>query len=145
VKNQPYETPVLQIERNPYLMLGVSAFSALLCWLAWELLMDMNPWGFILMAPAVFAAFHSLWFLLSPFASVFADRIEIRQSLFHHQQRYFGDIKKVNGQSNGKLYLVYNDDEIEPIGLFGIRKSQEAGLKTLFSEQVEKSAAGRAA
>ncbi len=85
--------------------------------------------GLLMMIPAAFCVFQTIWLLLNPFASFYTDRVEIRQTLFHHQQRFFIDIRKVSQDSNGRLFITYNDDEVEKLNLFGIRKNHISVLK----------------
>ena len=96
----------------------------------------MNPWGFIVMGPAAIFSFQTLWLMLNPFALVFKDKIEIRQSFFHSKDRYFIDIKRIAKNKKGALYITYHDDEIERINLFGIK----AAHVDLFKSEVEKRA-----
>jgi hypothetical protein len=135
-KQPPEETPIRHIGRNPWFLAGCLLLSAVLCWLAARLLIGSEPLGFLLMVPAVFLSFQTLWLILNPFATFFANRLEIRQSLFHFRQTFYRDIKQVGENGRGQLYIVYNDDEIEMIGLFGVKGSERAPLAELFREQV---------
>jgi hypothetical protein len=101
---------------------------------AWLLLKDVNPWGFFVMLPAVFGFFQLLWLILNPFAMIFKDKVEIKQSFIHQKARYFVDIKKVQVNKGGDLMIVYNDEEVEKLSLFGIRKKDTEPLK----EEIEK-------
>ena len=98
--------------------------------------MDFNPVGFLIMIPGFFMAFQSLWIVLHPFTLIFADRFEIKQSLFRNKIRYFIDIKQVKQGQNGKLYITFNDDEIEKINLFGMRSSHYQKMTKLLTEKV---------
>jgi hypothetical protein len=101
----------------------------------WRLFRDMNPWGFLLMVPAAFSALHALWTLLNPFAEVYADRVELRRMVLGSRSYFFNDIKKV-GQSDGKTFIVYKDDEMERVSLFGIRPSERDGFFRMLSENI---------
>jgi len=140
VRNQePIETPLVQFERSPFflgmLFLIMTGFAVP----AWLLLKDVNPWGFFLMVPAVFAGFQLLWLSLNPFAMIFENKIEIKQSFIHQKARYFVDIKTVHLNKNGNLLIVYNDEEMEKLSLFGIRKKDTAALKDEMQKSVSAS------
>ena len=133
-KAEKDEIVLLNIERHPLLLVAVMALSAAILYLAAVLLKDVNPLGFLVLIPGSLLAFYSLWLLLNPFALIFDNKFEIKYSFLHHKSRYYVDIKKVT-QSKGKgLFITYNDDEVERISLFGIRRSHIHLLK----EQVEK-------
>src|SRR4051812_32243148 len=90
---------------------------------AWFLLKDVNPAGLMMLVPAAFALYYTIWLFLNPFALFYEGRVEIKQTLFHNQQRFFIDIKKVSHDSKGHLYITYNDDEVEKLNLSGIKKT----------------------
>lgn len=139
MRNKEKEEPALvNIERNPLIIIVSLVISAAFIYQALQLFRVMNPWGFMVMAPAALFSFQTLWLLLNPFARVFKDRIEIRQSFFHHKDHYFIDIKRIAKNKKGMLYITYHDDEIERIKLFGIK----AGHIDLFKSEVEKQIAG---
>lgn len=125
------EEKVLQnIERNPLVLLISVLVTAGIIYSGYIMLVQMNPWGFMVLVPGAVFAFQSLWWLLNPFALVFENKIEIKQSLFHHRDRYFVDLKRVSENKKGKIYLTYNDDEIEKMNLFGIKSSHVSLLKS---------------
>lgn len=82
------------------------------------------------MIPGVILFFQVLWLIVNPFALVFDDKIEIKQSFFHSKLRYFVDIKRVSESKAGRLYITYNDDEMEALNLFGIKPSHMQLLKS---------------
>ena len=94
-KKEVDQVPVLNIERNPIVLITSVLISALIVYFGFSLLKSVNPWGFIVMIPAAILSFQSLWFLLNPFAIIFEDRIEIKQTLFQYKEHYFIDIKKI--------------------------------------------------
>lgn len=133
------ERPLLIIERNPVFLYGFIGISILITYIGCELLKDVDPLGFIVLVPAAILVFQSLWLILNPFAHVYEDKIEIKQSLVHHKFRYFVDIKKVAPARRGSLYIIYNDDEVELLNLYGIRHSQMARLQSEMEKQVSAS------
>jgi hypothetical protein len=94
--------------------------------------------------PGAILSFQSLWLLLNPFAMIYEDRFEIRQSFVHRKERYFVDIKRVTQKRNGKLYITFNDDEIERINLMGIKPSHVSILKEKVQNLVTESLKARA-
>lgn len=137
------EIPRLNIERNPLFLLISVLISAFIVFLGYQLLKDVNPLGFLVLIPGSVLSFQSLWWLLNPFALVFDDRLEIKQSLLHHKYRYFVDVKKISASKKGKLYLTYNDDEIEVLNLFGIKSSQISLLKAEMERSISESIKAR--
>jgi hypothetical protein len=131
------EAPLANIERDPLLMGGLVILSAGLVYLAWIFLKDVNPLGIVLMIPGSILSFQTLWLLLNPFALVYSNRILIRQSWFHDKTRYFGDIRKTSFSGKGKFFITYKDDEVELIGLFGIRPSHKSRLADAFNAQIK--------
>ncbi len=133
------EVPLTTIERNPLFLVSVVGLTALLGYSTYALFQAMNPWGFILMIPTAVFAFQTLWWLLNPFAHIYLDKIEIKQSLFHNKLRYFVDLKKVNGSKKHQLFITYNDDEVEALNIFGIKPSHVEILKTEMEKFVSES------
>ena len=124
------EVPLLNIERNPLVLITSALICAAFVYSGYTLLRDVNPWGFIVLIPGSVLFFQTLWFLVNPFALVFDNKIEIKQSFFHSQKmRYYIDIKKVNESKNGRIYITYNDDETEKLSLFGIKSSHTGILR----------------
>jgi hypothetical protein len=122
VRNEEeYGIPLVNIERSPLFLIFFIAASLVISYLGYQLLKNVNPWGFMAMIPALTLSFQTLWFLLNPFAIVFKDKIAIKQSLFHQKELYFIDIKQITEGKQGKIYITYHDGELEPINLFGIK------------------------
>ncbi|MBL7932972.1 MAG: hypothetical protein JNL60_13775 [Bacteroidia bacterium] len=124
------DLPLVNIERNPLFLLVSSLLTGVIVFYAYSLLKAVNPWGFMVMVPAAVLAFQTLWWLLNPFAEIYHDRIEIKQSLFQDKVRYFVDLKKINSTKKQSLYITYNDDEQEELNLFGIKSSHLPLMKS---------------
>ncbi len=135
-KQEKEEVPLLLIERNPLVLLVSLVICSLFVYWGYTLLKDVNPRGFLVMVPAGIVLFHSLWLLLNPFALIFDDRIEIRQSLIHHKMRHFIDIEKLSQNKEGRLFISYRDGEVEKLNLFGIKKQHKELLKDSFNKQI---------
>jgi hypothetical protein len=140
VKNiQKEEIPLVNIERSPLFLLISVALCSVLIYFGYALLMAVNPWGFIVMIPATIVFFQLLWLFVNPYAIIFDDKIEFKQSFFHNKLRYFVDIKKISESKSGKIYITYNDDEMEALNLFGIKTSHAKLLKTEIEKFVSES------
>lgn len=90
----------------------------------------------MMMIPAAILFFQCLWWIVNPFAMIFENRLEIKYSMFSGREIYFTDIKKITENKRGKLFVVYTDDEAEPLNLFGIRTSHLSLLKSEMEKQI---------
>lgn len=127
--------PLVNIERNPLVIVVAALLSAIVAFYNVQLFKDVNPLAFIMMTPTLILMVQTLWLVLTPFAIIYEDKIEIRQSFFHRKGRYFIDIKQISENKNGKVFIVYNDDEVEFVNLFGIKPSH----LSLLVREVQKS------
>ncbi|MBA3681647.1 MAG: hypothetical protein H0W73_10865 [Bacteroidetes bacterium] len=127
---------LVNIDRNPLVLLSSVAISALLDYLSYTFILDLNPWGFVLMIPATFLSFQTIWLLLTPYAMVFDNKLEIKRTLFSNKMLFFTDVKKVGNIKKGNLLISYNDDEVDKINLFGIKSSQADTLKSELEKHV---------
>ena len=144
------EVPLANIERNPLLLLVSVALTTGFVILTYYAIFnkeahEVKPYSFFLFVPTSVISFQTLWFLLNPFAIIFEDKLEIKQSLFHNKLWHFVDVKKVSQVNNGTFNITYNDDEIERMNLTGIKPSQKVFLRDEFDKQVFKSLAKREA
>jgi hypothetical protein len=121
--------PIQNIERNPIIILTFAVISAIFIYIIVTLLRQVNPLGFLVIMPAAVFSFQTLWFLLNPFAVVYEKKVTIRRSLLHHSDHYYIDIKKIDLGKTGKVFITYNDGEVEPLKLFGIKQKDIPLLK----------------
>lgn len=138
MKKEIIETPLINIERNLILLFVCILMCAGISYYAYTLFRDFSPLGFIAMIPGTILFFQSLWWIVNPFALVFKDRLEIKYSMFNGREIYFTDIKKIAENKQGKVFIVYTDDEVEPLNLFGIRASHINLLKSEIEKQIQK-------
>lgn len=89
------------------------------------------------MTPTLLLLVQTLWLILTPFAIIYEDKLDIRQSFIHQKSRYFIDIKQISQNKKGKVFIIYNDGEIEFINLLGIRSSHIALLKNEVSRFIK--------
>ncbi len=130
--NEPKE----YFERSIAFVLGVLAIGIALLFLSGYLLVNANPWGTVTAIPGISFAIQGLWLMVNPYAIVYNDRFEIQQSLLYHRQFYFLDMKGLDGDKN---LMIYNDDDKEPLKLFGIKASHAILFKQKLSEKITES------
>lgn len=130
------EVALVNIDRNPLVLLISIALSTVLDYLSYTFILDLNPWGFVIMIPATFLSFQTVWLLLTPYAMLFDDKLEIKRTLFSNKMLFFTDVKKVGNVKRGSLFISYNDDEVDKINLFGIKASQVDTLKSELEKHV---------
>jgi hypothetical protein len=130
------EIALINIDRNPLVLLASIALSTLLDYFSYTFILDLNPWGFVIMIPATFFSFQTIWLLLTPYAMVFNDKLEIKRTLFSNKMLFFTDVKKVGNFKKGSLFISYNDDEVAKINLFGIKGSQVETLRSELEKHV---------
>ncbi len=130
------EVALVNIDRNPLVLLISIALSAVLDYLSYTFILDLNPWGFVIMIPATFLSFQTVWLLLTPYAMLFDDKLEIKRTLFSNKMLFFTDVKKVGNVKKGSLFISYNDDEVDKINLFGIKASHVDTLKSELEKHV---------
>lgn len=139
-KTEKEQIPLLNIERDPILVIFWLAFIGGIDYLTYYLFSNMNPWGFIVMIPAVVFSFLTLWLLLNPFAVFFDDKLEFKQSFFNNSNTiYFNDVKAVIEIRKGKLFVKYNDDDVDSFNLFSIKPAHKQLLLDSLREHVLKS------
>lgn len=136
-KSDLYEPSELNIERSPAHLAFWIVFTLVLDYYVYYLFRTFSPLLFLLIVPAAVISFHTLWVLLNPYALVFKDRVEFKYSLFTNKKIYFSDIKKLARGKDGRLFLVYTDDEAEPLKLSGIKASHIPVLKQEIEKKLE--------
>lgn len=141
-KQEEIQEPLVNIERNPFMMLVWVVVNAAIVYLAYSFFKQMNPWGFIIMVPAIIMSFLTLWLLLNPFAIFFDDKLELQQTFFNNSTLYFIDVKQVVDVKNGRLKIIYNDDDREAFVIYGIKASHKdllkKSLESFVSQSIEK-------
>lgn len=141
MKNKEDE-PREYYERNILLIMIVTASGLLLDWLSIKLLADVNPWGTATAIPGIILTFQALWLIVNPYATVYEDRFEIKQSFFYSKEFFFLDAKAFENTKAG-VYMVYNDDDREAIPLRGIRGSNKSAFLNKLNEKLAQSLTSR--
>lgn len=132
------EVALVNIDRNPLILLISTAISSILGYLSYTFVLYHNPWGFILFVPAAFLSFQTIWLILTPFAMIFENKLEIKRSIFSNKMLFFVDIKKIEPITKNKLIITYTDDEVTKMSLFGIKSSQSETLRSELEKHVAK-------
>jgi hypothetical protein len=135
------ETPLLNVERNPLVIIIALLLSLGCVYLTFSTLFkkeafEIQPLGFFLFVPTLFICFQTLWFILHPFGVVYENRVEIRKSFFNFKQWFFIDIKKVGDLKPKGFVITYNDDEMELIKCIGINPTHKKLMQEAFVKYV---------
>lgn len=133
MKNIEEEEPKEYIERNMALVFVVLIIGLAIDWLSVSLLIDVNPWGTMLAIPGIVLTLQGLWLLVNPYAIIYENRFEIKQSLVYNREFYYLDAKAIDMKKNTRFDMTYNDGDSQSLPLFGIKESH----KTLFLEKLK--------
>lgn len=90
----------------------------------------------VLVPPALFALFQTLIFILTPYAFIFKDKMEVKKHMFFDKFWYFNDIKKVSEVSKHSFVITYNDGDEETVNLKGIKPAHLKDLRDELHKQV---------
>jgi len=139
VKKPLDDEPREYFERNILLILVILAIAAVLAYCSYLLFADFNPMGAFVGIPVLVLLFQALWMTLNPYAIVYEDRFDLKQSFFWNNQFYYLDLKAVSEVKGMFIYLTYNDGDITRIPLFGMRASHKANFRNKINQLVCKS------
>lgn len=133
------EEPKEYFERNILLVIIVTAAAVGLDWLAIQMLIDVNPWGSAVGIPGLTLTLQALWLIVHPYAVIYEDRFEIKQTLLYNKEFYYLDAKAIDGKSNISLKLVYNDGDTDRLPLLGMRPSYKQKFRDKLAEKINES------
>jgi hypothetical protein len=136
VKNDKEETKEY-FERNALLVFTIISSGLLLDWFSVKMLLDVNPWGTATAIPALVITLQGLWLIVNPYAVVYENRFEIKQSLLYNKEFFYLDAKSVSNKNSKSINIVYNDGDLESISLMGMRGSEKQKFKEKISEKIE--------
>jgi hypothetical protein len=139
VKNKD-EEPKEYFERSVLLVATVAVSGVLLDWYSIKMLLDVNPWGSATAIPGLILTLQALTLLVNPYAIVYEDRFEIKQSLVYNREFYFLDFR---GFDETSKKLVYNDGDFEKLPLLGMRASHKKLFKAKLAEKINESLKNR--
>ena len=134
-----FDEPKEYFERNTSVTILILLIGIFFCWISYYLLSNTNPWGTITAIPGIVITMQALWIMMNPYALIYEDRFEIKQSFFYGRDFYFLDAKSVGIQKKNSFDLVYNDGEHVNIPLFGISHADKVKLLYRISEKINES------
>ena len=127
-------------ERSILLVATVAISGVLLDWFSIKMLLDVNPWGSATAIPGLILTLQALTLIVNPYAIVYEDRFEIKQSLLYNREFYFLDFTGFDEKSKK---LVYNDGDTENLPLLGMRASHKKLFKAKLAEKINESLKNR--
>lgn len=142
MKKEETEEPKEYFERNMIVLTILIAISAFFIWYSIHLLVEVNPWGTLTAVPGLVLSFQSLWLMLNPYAMIFNNHFEIKQSWIYTRQFEFLDLKGIE-MKGSQIYLVYNDGDQEKIPMAGIRPSHRQLFIDKLNEKIKESLSNR--
>ncbi len=134
------EEPKEYFERSILLVAAVAISGVLLDWFSIKMLLDVNPWGSATAIPGLILTLQALTLIVNPYAIVYEDRFEIKQSLLYNREFYFLDFTGFDEKSKK---LVYNDGDTENLPLLGMRASHKKLFKAKLAEKINESLKNR--
>ncbi len=133
------EEPKEYFERNIFLVVIVAVSGFFLDWLSITLLLDVNPWGTATAIPGLMLTLQGIWLIVNPFAIVYQDRFEIKQSLLYNKEFYYLDAKSIDDKKTQSVQLIYNDGDLENLHLLGMRAAHKPLFKDRLKEKIAES------
>ncbi len=133
------EEPKEYFERSILLVVTVTISGLLIDWFSVKMLLDVNPWGSATAIPGLIITLQALWLIVNPYAIVYEDRFEIKQSLLYNKEFYYLDAKSINSKSSMSVQLVYNDGDLDRLPLLGMRASHKEKFKARLTEKINES------
>ena len=140
-KIEKEEVSLLNIERHPLVLITALLLCTVFIYLTIITIFkkeafEVNPFGFFLFVPTLFACFQTLWFILHPYGILYEDRFEVKRSFLSLREWYFIDIKKVGDLKSKGFVITYNDDEMERVKLLGVKPEHKKLMQEAFLKQV---------
>lgn len=133
------EEPKEYFERNVLLVVTVTASGLALDWLSIKLLLDVNPWGTATAIPGLILTLQAIWLIVNPYAVVYENRFEIKQTLMYNKEFYYLDAKTIGSKNSHSIQMTYNDGDLERLPLLGIRASHKQLFKDKLNEKISES------
>jgi hypothetical protein len=142
VKNKD-EEPKEYFERNSALVIIMTVAALTIDWFSIKMLLDVNPWGTATAIPGLILTLQALWFIVNPYAVVYENRFEIKQSLLYNKEFYYLDAKSIAQKTSNSVQLIYNDDDIEQLPLIGMRDSHKQKFREALNDKIVESLKNR--
>lgn len=137
------EEPKEYFERNILLVTGITITALLIDWISIKMLLEVNPWGTATAIPGLILTLQGLWLIVNPYAVVYDNRFEIKQTLLYNKEFYYLDAKAVDGKNSNAVHLVYNDGDTDHLPLLGMRASHKQKFKERLAEKINESIKNR--
>lgn len=137
------EEPKEYFERNILLVVTITVSGLLIDWYSIKMLLDVNPWGSATAIPGLIITLQALWLIVNPYAVVYEDRFEIKQSLMYNKEFYYLDAKAIDGKRAQSIQLIYNDGDFDKLPLLGMRASHKQKFKNRLAEKINESLKNR--
>lgn len=126
-------------ERSIFLVVLVAVSGFFLDWLSITLLLDVNPWGTATAIPGLMLTLQGIWLIVNPFAVIYEDRFEIKQSLLYNKEFFYLDSKAIDDKKAHSVQIIYNDGDIENLPLQGMRAAHKKLFKDRLKEKIGES------
>lgn len=133
------EEPKEYFERSILLVVGLTVSGLLIDWLSIKLLLDVNPWGTATAIPGLIMTLQAIWLIVNPYAVIYENRFEIKQSLLYNKEFYYLDAKAIDGKKSQSMKMIYNDGDTETLPLLGMRASHKQLFKERLKEKINES------
>ncbi len=137
------EEPKEYFERNVLLVTSITVIALLIDWISIKMLLDVNPWGTATAIPGLMLTLQGLWLIVNPYAVVYDNRFEIKQTLIYNKEFYYLDARAIDEKGSNTIQLVNNDGDIDRLPLLGMRASHKQKFKTRLSEKIKESLKSR--
>jgi hypothetical protein len=142
VKNKE-EEPKVYFERNIALVIIITAAALTIDWLSVKMLLDVNPWGTATAIPGLMLTLQAVWFIVNPYAVVYENRFEIKQSLLYNKEFYYLDARSIDQEKSNSVHLIYNDGDAEKLPLLGMRGSHKQKFRNALNDKIVESLKSR--
>lgn len=133
------EEPKEYFERNILLVIIVTVSGLVLDWLSIKLLLDVNPWGTATAIPGLMLTLQAIWLIVNPYAVVYENRFEIKQTLMYNKEFYYLDAKAIGNKKSYSIQMIYNDGDLENLPLLGMRASHKQLFKDRLNKKISES------
>ncbi|MBC7696107.1 MAG: hypothetical protein H7141_11745 [Burkholderiales bacterium] len=137
------EEPKEYFERNILLVIITTVSALLIDWFSIKMLLDVNPWGTATAIPGLMLTLQGLWFIVNPYAVVYENRFEIKQSLIYNKEFYYLDARAIEEKKSNSFKLIYNDGDAESLPLLGMRASHKQKFRDKLNEKIVESLKNR--
>lgn len=137
------EEPKEYFERNIALVIIITAAALAIDWWSIKMLLDVNPWGTATAIPGLMLTLQALWLIVNPYAVVYENRFEIKQSLLYNKEFYYLDAKSIDQKKPNSIQLVYNDEDKVKLPLMGMRASHKQKFSEALNDKIVESLKNR--